>query len=45
MKTSIISEEMERSGAESRKKFEIPMSDDPPAVDSLATTSLEATVA
>ena len=33
MKTSIISEEMEQERSRKQKKFEIPMSDDPPAVD------------
>jgi len=33
MKTSIISEEMEQERSRKQKKFEIPMSDDPPEVD------------
>jgi len=33
MKTSIISEETEQERSGKRKKFEIPMSDEPPAVD------------
>ncbi len=33
MKTSVISEEAEQERSGKRKKFEIPMSDDPPAVD------------
>lgn len=33
MKTSIISEEMELERSRKKKKFEIPMSDDPPTVD------------
>jgi hypothetical protein len=33
MKTSIISEEEEQERSGKRKKFEIPMSDEPPAID------------
>ena len=33
MKTSIISEEMEQERTRKQKKFEIPMSDEPPAID------------